>query len=284
MAKNRLPFILDDGDYLMGGDSSLIAELGSIEFLQWLQHNNSFRFKCGFGDKDGYTVRKEGKWGYWYGYKKIAGKLHKKYVGPCSEVTLDRLLVVAKELHTPKETTAKKLHNTHQNKEESTQDKVAALNEHIKAAQKILAEIQREIQATTGTHKQNQAELQELQQEINSLNSKIVDLEQVNQSLQAQIDETNRLKDTEIKELQQQLCNLEAKNQELDTENQNLKKVNESLGKGQALQQRDAREVMGEFLATLKMGKQAPDYKAAKKWASKFVEFCEESKMQPLWD
>jgi hypothetical protein len=48
-------------------------------------------------------VRKEsGKGGnYWDGYKKVAGKLHKKYIGKSLELNTAKLEEIAEALNTP---------------------------------------------------------------------------------------------------------------------------------------------------------------------------------------
>ena len=63
---------------------------------------SSFRFEPTGANKP-YTVGKEsGKGGdYWYGYRKVAGKLHKKYVGKSSEVSTTKLEEIAEALNTP---------------------------------------------------------------------------------------------------------------------------------------------------------------------------------------
>src|SRR5215469_11484302 len=63
--------------------------------LAWLQEVPSFAFA---GQRGAYTARKETKargQGYWYAYRKRAGKLSKAYLGKAPELTLARLEEVA---------------------------------------------------------------------------------------------------------------------------------------------------------------------------------------------
>lgn len=79
-----------------------VLELDSPKGSAWLESVGSFRFEPVGGNKP-YTVRKEsGKGGdYWYGYRKVAGKLHKKYIGKSSEVNTVKLEEIAEALNTP---------------------------------------------------------------------------------------------------------------------------------------------------------------------------------------
>ncbi len=71
--------------------------IGTAEWYTWLEHHRSFCFEaqgCSF------TARKErrpGGW-YWYGYRRMQGKLHRAYIGKTARLTLERLNEVAKIL------------------------------------------------------------------------------------------------------------------------------------------------------------------------------------------
>ena len=83
-------------------------EVGSIEWWEWLssEEAKSFRFECDLGVKS-YGVRKETiksrSGSFWYGYKRIEGKLRKRYLGKSDELTLGRLESVAYDLAKPAE-------------------------------------------------------------------------------------------------------------------------------------------------------------------------------------
>jgi hypothetical protein len=83
-------------------ESGRVFELDSPKGAAWLEAAASFRFEP-TGTNKPYTVRKEtGKGGdYWYGYRKVAGKLHKKYIGKSSELNTAKLEEIAEALNTP---------------------------------------------------------------------------------------------------------------------------------------------------------------------------------------
>jgi chromosome segregation ATPase len=73
-----------------------VFELDSPRGAAWVEAIGSFRFEPS-GDSKAYTVRKEGS-GYWYGCRKIAGKVRKKYIGKTSEINTAKLEEAAKAL------------------------------------------------------------------------------------------------------------------------------------------------------------------------------------------
>lgn len=83
-------------------------EVGSQDWWSWLYSSEaeSFRFECDFGVK-GYRARKEEikarSGSFWYAYKRIDGKLRKRYLGKSEELTLGRLESVAYDLAKPVE-------------------------------------------------------------------------------------------------------------------------------------------------------------------------------------
>ncbi|MEG3923092.1 hypothetical protein QUA07_28855 [Microcoleus sp. T3_A4] len=87
---------------LIETDGGKVFELDSPKGATWLESVGSFRYEP-TGDGKPYTVRKEtGKGGdYWYGYRKMAGRLHKKYIGKSSEISTAKLEEIAEALNTP---------------------------------------------------------------------------------------------------------------------------------------------------------------------------------------
>lgn len=69
-------------------------------FYQWLHNNDSFRVEAG---ENSYRARKESYTGtdYWYGVKKVVGKLHKRFIGKTEEVTHERLGAIARNIRQP---------------------------------------------------------------------------------------------------------------------------------------------------------------------------------------
>jgi chromosome segregation ATPase len=76
-----------------------VFELDSHKGSAWLESIKSFRFEPS-GDSKPYTVRKEAS-AYWYGCRKVAGKVRKKYIGKSLEVTVAKLEEIAEALEIP---------------------------------------------------------------------------------------------------------------------------------------------------------------------------------------
>lgn len=111
------------------------------KWLEWLDSNNSFRYEPSKTDK-GFTARRE-KPGYWIGYRRIAGKLHKEYIGKSENITLEVLEEAAKKLDKysqPKQETATDTSN-YVTKDEVTQlrEEMQALREEVQALVKLKA-------------------------------------------------------------------------------------------------------------------------------------------------
>ena len=123
-----------------------VFELDSPKGLTWLESITSFRFEP-TGVNKPYTVRKEsGKGGdYWYGYRKVAGRLHKKYIGKNSELNTAKLEEIAEALNTPpqprvtdKVTEAKSQKVTDRVTDTSSADRLTALEVQVQALQESL--------------------------------------------------------------------------------------------------------------------------------------------------
>jgi hypothetical protein len=78
---------------LLKDDGGEPIELNSWKWHEWLVEHNSFRYEPK-SEESGFTARAE-KSGYWYGYRKQHGKLHKRYIGKAAELTVERLEEVA---------------------------------------------------------------------------------------------------------------------------------------------------------------------------------------------
>ncbi len=87
-------------------DTGNIIELGTPQWLDWLESRQSFRYEPNTGN--GFTVRQE-KAGYWYGYRKVAGKLHKRYIGTSDDLTANRLNEVSQLLEQPTQPRSKQV-------------------------------------------------------------------------------------------------------------------------------------------------------------------------------
>jgi len=89
---------------LIETEDGKVFELDSPRGSAWLESISSFRYEPTGASKP-YTVRQETKKGgdYWYGYRKVAGKLHKKYIGKSSELSTAKLEEIAEALNTPQQ-------------------------------------------------------------------------------------------------------------------------------------------------------------------------------------
>jgi chromosome segregation ATPase len=84
---------------LIETEGGKVFELDSPKGAAWVEAIGSFRFEPA-GNGKAYTVRKEAS-GYWYGCRKIAGKVRKKYIGKTSEVSTAKLEEIAAALEIP---------------------------------------------------------------------------------------------------------------------------------------------------------------------------------------
>ncbi|MEG5067278.1 hypothetical protein QUB33_27125 [Microcoleus sp. B3-A4] len=84
---------------LIETEDGKVFELDSPKGAAWLESIGSFRYEP-TGDGKAYTVRKEAS-SYWYGCRKVAGKVRKKYIGKSSEVSIAKLEEIAEALETP---------------------------------------------------------------------------------------------------------------------------------------------------------------------------------------
>ena len=84
---------------LVETEDGKVFELETPRGSAWLESIGSFRFEPS-GDSKPYTVRKESGI-YWYGCRKIAGKVRKKYIGKSLEVTVAMLEEIAEALGIP---------------------------------------------------------------------------------------------------------------------------------------------------------------------------------------
>ena len=78
--------------------SGKILTVDSRQWFRWLDEPETTAFK--FEVSDGFTARKETN-GYWYGYRKINRRLHKRYLGKSSSLSLSKLSEIKELLKVP---------------------------------------------------------------------------------------------------------------------------------------------------------------------------------------
>ena len=84
---------------LIETEDGKVFELDSPKGSAWVESIGSFRYEPS-SDSKAYTVRREPS-GYWYGCRKVAGKVRKKYIGKSSDVTIAKLEEIAEALEIP---------------------------------------------------------------------------------------------------------------------------------------------------------------------------------------
>jgi hypothetical protein len=111
-----------------------VFKLDSPKGSAWLESIGSFRFEPS-GDNKPYTVRKESGI-YWYGCRKVAGKVRKKYIGKSSSLNVAKLEEIAEALEVPPVAQADKVvEEVAEEVADKVADKVAEVAERV--AEKI---------------------------------------------------------------------------------------------------------------------------------------------------
>ena len=94
MSKKQIPIVYK-------GKLENRIKVGSGNWDKELQSIDSFRYVPN-SDNAPFTVRKEkggGQVDYWYGYRKVSGRLHKRYIGKASDLKTERLEEIAVQLN-----------------------------------------------------------------------------------------------------------------------------------------------------------------------------------------
>jgi DNA repair exonuclease SbcCD ATPase subunit len=124
-----------------------VFELDSPKGATWLESIGSFRFEP-TGDSKACTIRREPS-GYWYGCRKVAGKVRKKYIGKTSELSTARLEEVAEALEVPPAARASKVAEVAQEvtqniqvAEKVAEDRLTALELEVASLRKALEALQ----------------------------------------------------------------------------------------------------------------------------------------------
>ena len=189
---------------LIETEDGKVFELDSPKGSIWVESVGSFRYEPTGANKP-YTVRREAKKGgdYWYGYRKVVGKLHKKYIGKSSELSTAKLEEVAEALNTPQ-----------QSRVTQVTDKVTQITE---------VNSQRVTDAVTDRHTAERVtalelQLQALQESLEGLRSVLLGKsEELSNS--SQLLNPDRVTD---RQLQNELSNLRDENEKLRTDHAKL--------------------------------------------------------------
>lgn len=232
---------------LIETDSGKVFELDSCKGSKWVESVNSFRY-VPTGINKPYTVRQETKKGgdYWYGYRKVAGKLHKKYIGKSSELSTAKLEEIAKALNTPQQPRVAQVTDTvtqvtevnnQQITDNHTAERVTALELQVQTLQESLEALQSKLLGKPDglsdffkLPKPNEVTDSELQTELSNLRTELSNLATENEKIRADYAAllesstavTNKLRQ-ELAEVRSQLETERADREEIKAELAELK-------------------------------------------------------------
>lgn len=264
--------------------SGKVVEVGSTAWFKWLDlsETRSFRFDDG---EFGFTARKEkvkGQDGYWYAYASVLGKTRKKYLGKSESLTQEKMIKVEQQLHNSENVTQTQAALPKKALGKAFNKSASAENFDIEGLKtEILAELRAELHRELGKANLQESNLSEWESDR---------LKMVRESLRpdAETENTARLKaaNQRIAELEEEAtgwyqkhCDAQALadrlQAELDEARSQLATVTETVTKQSVLtceEKLDYEALASVALASLKLGKQAPGYKAAAKALAKFRE------------
>lgn len=204
-----------------------MIEVDSPRWFAWLAENKSFRYES--NSSAPFTVRKE-KSDYWYGYRKIAGKLHKRYIGRTAEINAERLEAIGGGLSSPsrsqlpkvtEEVAEKVTEAVTQEATQVTENRIAALEARLQLVEELLGKLQandsfieslrpdtEEIEKLRASLERSDTLIRLRNQEIAELNSRLTRKDEI-------IAERNE----EIEQLESQVATASKKISELEGEN-----------------------------------------------------------------
>jgi crotonobetainyl-CoA:carnitine CoA-transferase CaiB-like acyl-CoA transferase len=223
---------------LIETEDGKVFELDSPKGSAWLESRGSFRFEPS-GNTKPYTVRKESGI-YWYGCRKVAGKVRKKYIGKSSEVTVAKLEEIAEALEIPPVPRANKVaevaqvtqrvaQEVAQEVAEVAQDRLTALELQVANLQKAVEALQEALLGKLEAG--DSSELPKVDNEVaERLHNELGNLTTENAKLRADYTAllesstvvTNKLRQ-EVQELRSQLETERADREEIEAELSELK-------------------------------------------------------------
>jgi chromosome segregation ATPase len=208
-----------------------VFELDSPKGSAWVESIGSFRFEP-TGDGKAYTVRKEAS-GYWYGCRKVAGKVRKKYIGKTSEVSTAKLEEIAEALEVPSVPRVTEVAEVAQEVvQEVAQDRLTALELEVASLRKALEALQEalpgksELGDSDELPKVDNEVAEELQNDLSNLKA---DNEWLKQKLAESRDTVETLNwgaeglNEQLATASQKIEALQAENQRLHIETSNLR-------------------------------------------------------------
>jgi chromosome segregation ATPase len=232
-------------------ESGNVFDLDSSRGFAWVESVSSFRY-VPTGTSKPYTVRQEAKKGgdYWYGYRKMAGRLHKKYIGKSSELSRAKLEEIAEALNTPQQsrvtqvtdtvTQVTELNNqpvTDTVTDRHTVERVTALELQVKALGESLEALRSELSGKSKALS-NSPKLLNAKEEVteSELQNELSNLKAENEKLrtdyaallESSTHVTNKLRE-EVRELRSQLETERANREEVEAEREELAQLKKQV-------------------------------------------------------
>jgi chromosome segregation ATPase len=227
---------------LIETEDGKVFELDSPKGATWVEAVGSFRFEPA-GDGKPYTVRKEPS-GYWYGCRKVAGKVRKKYIGKTSEVSTAKLEEIAAALEVPPvprvaqvAEVAQGVAEVTQVADEVAQDRLTVLELEVANLRKALEALQ---EALPGKFEVGDSE------ELPKVDSKVAEgLQNELSNLKAENEALKTGVETLRRSLENSDCLVNRKNQEISELNSRLAAANQKIS--------DSDEELSEQFKELKL-------------------------------
>jgi DNA repair exonuclease SbcCD ATPase subunit len=208
---------------LIETEDGKVFELDSSKGSVWLESIGSFRFEPSGDSKKPCTVRREPS-GYWYGCRKVAGKVRKKYIGKTSEVSTVKLEEIAAALEVPPVPKVNKVAEVAQGVAEVAevaQDRLTALELEVANLRKALEALEGKLLGKSESG--DSLELPKVDSEVaEQLQNDLSNLKAENEKLKADYAQllesstvvTNKLRE-EVREVRSQLQTERADREEL---------------------------------------------------------------------
>lgn len=207
-----------------------VFELDSPKGLAWLDSIGSFRYEP-TGDSKPYTVRKEAS-AYWYGCRKVAGKVRKKYIGKSSEISIAKLEKISEALEIPPVPRADKVAEVvevAQQVTEVAEDRLTALESQVAELLKAVKDLQEALPGKSEARdfeelpKVDNEVVEKLQNELSNLKAENEALKADNGKIKRQYfdllatsaDLVNEMNQEATKELRSQIETLQADREEI---------------------------------------------------------------------
>jgi DNA repair exonuclease SbcCD ATPase subunit len=260
-------------------ENGKVFELDSPKGSAWLELIGSFRFEPS-GDSKPYTVRKESGI-YWYGCRKVAGKVRKKYIGKSLEVTVAKLEEIAEALEIPPVPRANKVAEVAERVTEEVTERVAeavaeqvagkvteVAENRLTALELQVANLQKAVEALQKAlsgklESSDSLELPKVDNEVaEQLQNELGNLKAENEKLRADYAAllessthvTNKLRQ-EVQELRSQLEAERADREEIEAELSELKQNSASAAKLSEKSAPDAATILSQLRARRKKSK-----------------------------